>query len=132
MPRTGPPSSARASQAAWQHPLVRAAGEMGLDYHYDHAPSAASSSDVFAEQLALATEAGMPVVIHAREADADIVAILRNQADATDGPPLLLQRPRPPGRRARGGVVLFLQRHGDVQVVDPAGRHARGGQRTDC
>lgn len=69
-------------QAAWQHPLVRAAGEMGLDYHYDHAPRDVQQQ-VFAEQLALATEAGMPVVIHAREADADIVAILRNQPDAT-------------------------------------------------
>ncbi len=69
-------------QAAWQHPLVRAAGEMGLDYHYDHAPRSVQQ-DVFAEQLALATAAGMPVVIHAREADADVVAILRNQADAT-------------------------------------------------
>ena len=55
---------------------------MGLDYHYDHAPRSVQQ-DVFAEQLALATAAGMPVVIHAREADADVVAILRNQADAT-------------------------------------------------
>ncbi len=69
-------------QAAWNHPLVRAAGEMGLDYHYDHAPRSVQQ-DVFAEQLALATAAGMPVVIHAREADADVVAILRNQPDAT-------------------------------------------------
>lgn len=69
-------------QAAWQQPLVRAAGEMGLDYYYDHAPRSVQQ-DVFAEQLALATAAGMPVVIHAREADADIAAILRNQPDAT-------------------------------------------------
>ncbi len=69
-------------QAAWSQPLVRAAGEMGLDYHYDHAPRDIQRR-VFAEQLALATTAGLPVVIHAREADADVIAILRNQADAT-------------------------------------------------
>lgn len=67
---------------AWRDPLVRAAGEMGLDYHYDHAPRDVQQR-VFAEQLALAAAAGKPVVIHAREADDDVVAILRNQTDAT-------------------------------------------------
>ena len=68
-------------QAVWAHPRVRAAGEMGLDYHYDHAPRDVQRK-VFSEQLALATGAGMPVVIHAREADADIIAILREQPTA--------------------------------------------------
>ena len=68
-------------QAVWTHPRVRAAGEMGLDYHYDHAPRDVQRR-VFSEQLALATGAGMPVVIHAREADADIIAILREQPTA--------------------------------------------------
>jgi len=68
-------------QRMWRHPAVRAAGEMGLDYHYDHAPREVQRR-AFAEQLALAVEAGMPVVIHAREADADVVAILREQPAA--------------------------------------------------
>lgn len=67
---------------AWRHPLVRAAGEIGLDYHYDHAPRSIQQS-VFSEQLALAVEASLPVVIHAREADEDVVAILREQPRAT-------------------------------------------------
>ncbi len=67
---------------AWQHPLVRAAGEMGLDYHYDFSPRAIQRA-AFAEQCALAAKAGLPVVLHAREADDDVVAILRNQPDAT-------------------------------------------------
>jgi TatD DNase family protein len=67
---------------AWRSPLVRAAGEIGLDYHYDHAPRAIQQS-VFAEQLAAAVTAGLPVVIHAREADEDVVAILREQPGAT-------------------------------------------------
>jgi TatD DNase family protein len=69
-------------QDAWRHPLVRAAGEMGLDYHYDFSPREQQRA-AFAEQLALATAAGLPIVIHAREADDDIVAILREQPAAT-------------------------------------------------
>jgi TatD DNase family protein len=67
---------------AWHSPLVRAAGEIGLDYHYDHAPRALQRQ-VFAEQLDAAATAGLPVVIHAREADEDVVAILRDQPRAT-------------------------------------------------
>jgi TatD DNase family protein len=61
---------------------VVAAGEMGLDYHYDHAPRDVQR-EVFERQLALATAAGKPAVIHAREADEDIVAVLANHPKAT-------------------------------------------------
>lgn len=61
--------------------LVVAAGEMGLDYHYDHAPRD-QQRRAFEAQLALAARAGKPAVIHAREADDDVAAILRNQPDA--------------------------------------------------
>ena len=57
---------------------VVAAGEMGLDYHYDHSPREAQRA-AFEAQLALAREAGKPAIIHAREADEDVAAILRNQ-----------------------------------------------------
>ncbi|MES2306409.1 MAG: TatD family hydrolase [Gemmatimonadota bacterium] len=69
-------------RAIWRHPSVAAAGEMGLDYHYDHAPRDVQRR-VFSEQLALAVECGLPAVIHARQADADVVAILREQPAAT-------------------------------------------------
>ena len=68
--------------AAWRLPAVRAAGEIGLDYHYDHSPRHVQRR-AFSEQLALAAGAAMPVVIHAREADADVVAVLREQPAAT-------------------------------------------------
>ncbi|HEX6088893.1 MAG TPA: TatD family hydrolase [Gemmatimonadales bacterium] len=55
---------------------VVAAGEMGLDYHYDHSPRDVQRS-VFDEQLDLAARAAKPAVIHAREADDDVVAALR-------------------------------------------------------
>jgi TatD DNase family protein len=55
---------------------VVAAGEMGLDYHYEHSPRALQQQ-AFDEQLALAASAGKPAVIHAREADDDVAALLR-------------------------------------------------------
>jgi TatD DNase family protein len=72
------------ASAAWlagclSDPRVVAAGEMGLDYHYDHSPRAAQHA-AFRAQLALAADAGRPVIIHARDADDDVVAILREDA----------------------------------------------------
>ena len=55
---------------------VVAAGEMGLDYHYEHSPRDVQRS-VFDEQLDLAARAAKPAVIHAREADDDVGAALR-------------------------------------------------------
>jgi TatD DNase family protein len=57
-------------------PRVVACGEIGLDYHYDHSPRD-TQRHVFERQMALAGAAGKPVVIHAREADADVAAVLR-------------------------------------------------------
>src|SRR5207249_2398655 len=56
-------------------PEVVAVGETGLDYHYDHSPRAAQRR-AFEAQLALGAELGKPVVVHAREADADMAALL--------------------------------------------------------
>jgi TatD DNase family protein len=58
------------------HPKVVAVGEIGLDYHYDFAPRDVQWA-VFERQLHLARTAGLPVVIHTREAWADTVAILK-------------------------------------------------------
>jgi TatD DNase family protein len=55
---------------------VIAWGEIGLDYHYDHSPRDVQR-EVFARQLRLAREAGLPVIIHSREADEETVSILR-------------------------------------------------------
>ena len=55
---------------------VVAVGETGLDYHYDHSPQDAQRH-AFEAQLALAVELAKPVVVHAREADADVAALLR-------------------------------------------------------
>ena len=57
-------------------PEVVAVGETGLDYHYDHSPRDTQRT-AFDAQLALAAERGRPVVVHAREADDDLAALLR-------------------------------------------------------
>lgn len=54
---------------------VVAVGECGLDFHYDHSPRPVQRA-VFAEQIALAKEFGLPLVIHAREAWEDLFDVL--------------------------------------------------------
>jgi TatD DNase family protein len=52
-----------------------AVGECGLDYHYDHSPRDLQRR-AFAAQLALARDAGRPVVVHTREAEDDTRAMV--------------------------------------------------------
>ena len=59
-------------------PLMRAVGEIGLDFHYDFSPRDVQRA-VFAEQVALARELDLPVIIHTREADEDTFDILRSE-----------------------------------------------------
>ena len=59
-------------------PAARAIGEIGLDYHYDCSPRDVQAA-VFRAQVRLAREQRMPVVIHTREADADTLAILKEE-----------------------------------------------------
>jgi TatD DNase family protein len=54
---------------------VVAIGEIGLDYHYDHSPRA-TQHDVFRAQIQMATEYGLPLIMHCREAYADLIRIL--------------------------------------------------------
>jgi TatD DNase family protein len=61
-----------------RHPKVVAIGEAGLDYHYDNSPRPAQERG-FRTHIAAARETGLPLVIHAREADADMAAILREE-----------------------------------------------------
>lgn len=65
-------------------PGVVALGEMGLDYHYDFSPREDQRA-AFETQLAMACEANVPVVIHCREAEADLSAILIPFVDSLPG-----------------------------------------------
>jgi TatD DNase family protein len=62
-----------------RHPKVVAIGEAGLDYHYDYSPRDAQEIG-FRRHIAAARATQLPLVIHAREADADIGRILTEES----------------------------------------------------
>jgi len=61
-----------------RQPKVVAYGEIGLDYHYDHSPREVQR-ERFREQIYLARELNLPLIIHTREAQDDTVTILREE-----------------------------------------------------
>lgn len=61
-----------------EHPKVVALGEMGLDYHWDTSPKDVQQ-EVFRKQIAIAKEVGLPIIIHNRDADEDVVRILKEE-----------------------------------------------------
>ncbi len=69
------------------HPKVVAVGEIGLDYYRQRAPHNLQQQ-VFRQQLDLAAELGLPVVIHNREAGADTLSILKTWCTKLVGTPL--------------------------------------------
>ena len=60
------------------HPRCVAIGEAGLDYFYDNAPREAQATG-FRRHVAAARITGLPLVIHSRQADADMAAILEEE-----------------------------------------------------
>ncbi len=61
------------------HPKVVAIGEAGLDYHYDKAPRDAQAHGLRVH-IDAARTTGLPLVIHARAADEDMIAILQDES----------------------------------------------------
>jgi TatD DNase family protein len=60
------------------HPRVVGIGETGLDFHYDHSPHDVQER-VFRAHIAASRDTGLPLIIHAREADAAVAQILREE-----------------------------------------------------
>ncbi len=61
-----------------QHPKCVGIGETGLDYHYDKVPHDRAER-VFRTHIEAARRTGLPIVIHSRDADADMAAILMDE-----------------------------------------------------
>ena len=71
-----------------KHPKIVAIGEAGLDYHYDKSPRDAQEAG-FRQHIAAARQTGLPLVIHAREADADMARILVEETEKGAFPAVL-------------------------------------------
>jgi len=64
--------------ARTRHPKVVGIGEAGLDYHYDSSPRDAQEQG-FRNHIAAARATALPLVIHSRDADADMARILEEE-----------------------------------------------------
>ncbi|MDO4746085.1 MAG: TatD family hydrolase [Bacillota bacterium] len=62
---------------------VMAIGEIGLDFHYDRSPRDLQR-EAFRKQIRLANELKMPIVIHSREADQEVMDILKEEGAFSD------------------------------------------------
>src|SRR5688500_16139329 len=71
-----------------EHPKVVAIGEAGLDYFYDNSPREAQATGL-RTHIAAARITGLPLVIHARDADEDMTRILREESDKGQFPAVL-------------------------------------------
>jgi TatD DNase family protein len=99
-----------------RHQKVVAIGEAGLDYHYDNSPRSDQEKS-FRTHIAAARETGLPLVIHARDADADIAHILEEESAKgafpfvlhcfTSGPELARRGLALGGYVSFSGVVTF-------------------------
>lgn len=101
-------------RALARHPKVVAIGEIGLDYYRDRSPRPVQRR-AFAQQLELATELRLPVVIHDRDANDDVIATLRDWATSASTLP-----PRIGGDRggARGLGVFHTYSAGPERLEE--------------
>lgn len=91
------------------HPKVVALGEIGLDYYWQRVPQATQWA-AFEAQLTLAARLGLPVIIHNREAHADVATVLAawvTGADFQASP--LAQRPYAGVLHAFGGDLALAE-----------------------
>ncbi|KFC68869.1 TatD-related deoxyribonuclease precursor [Bosea sp. LC85] len=89
-----------------EHPRCVAIGEAGLDYHYDKSPRDAQAQGL-RTHIAAARMTRLPLVIHARQADEDMIAILREETEKGAFPAILHCFTAGP-ELARVGVELGL------------------------
>ena len=119
-----------------KHPRVCGIGETGLDYHRPPEDAAAVTiykarqADVFRQQLEVAAEAGLNVVIHQRDAWEDTLNLLQPYSgQAARGVPLLRRHARASGGGDGGGAPGVVHRHRHLQKRGrcPGNRGLRAG-----
>ncbi|MBK8047672.1 MAG: TatD family hydrolase [Anaerolineales bacterium] len=93
------------------HGKVVAIGEIGLDYYW-HKVEPEQQKQAFSAQLALAAELGLPVIIHSREANEDVAAVLRTWVASDEF------RRSPLAERPFAGVLHAFS--GDVALAEEA------------
>jgi TatD DNase family protein len=91
--------------AMTRHPRVIGIGESGLDYFYDKAPRDVQAEN-FRVHIRAARLAEVPLVIHARDADDDIAAILRDEQDRAGAFDFLLHCFSSSRRLAEAGLEM--------------------------
>jgi TatD DNase family protein len=116
-----------------RHPKVVAIGEAGLDYHYDHSPRDMQKKS-FRTHIAAARETGLPLIIHARDADADIARMLEEESAKgafpfvlhcfTSGPELARRGLALGGYISFSGVITFKNAEAlrDIAIAVPYDR----------
>jgi len=87
------------------HPRIIGIGEAGLDHFYDKAPRAAQAEG-FRRHIRAARATGLPLCIHARQADEEVAAILEEEAAAGGPFPFLLHCFSSDRRLAERAVAL--------------------------
>jgi TatD DNase family protein len=87
------------------HRRVIGVGESGLDYFYDRSPRDIQQQN-FRAHIRAARLAGVPLVIHARDADLDIIEILQNETDTGGAFAFLLHCFSSSRRLAEAGIGL--------------------------
>ncbi len=65
------------------HPKVKAVGEIGLDYYWKDNPAHGLQQRVFHDQMELAEELGLPVIVHDREAHRDCLEVVKAHPKVT-------------------------------------------------
>ena len=73
---------------ATRHPRVIAIGETGLDYYYDKSDRTVQQA-LFRSHIRVARETGLPMIVHTRDAEADTLAILREEMEQGAYPALI-------------------------------------------
>lgn len=87
-----------------EHPRCVAIGEAGLDYHYEGDYAAQTTG--FRRHIAAARITGLPLVIHARSADADVAKLLEEESGAGGPFPFVLHCFTGGKELARRGLAL--------------------------